>query len=65
LPNIPSAKEVKENGILVGEMNRQLLEKIEELTLYVIELKKENEKVQFLRTEIERIKQQLNNQNEN
>ncbi|WP_282161717.1 fibronectin type III domain-containing protein [Ulvibacterium marinum] len=37
LPNIPTAGEVKENGIEVGEMNRLLLEKIEELTLYILE----------------------------
>lgn len=44
LPNIPSAKKVKENeGIEIGDMTVRLLEKIEELTLYVIELKKENE----------------------
>ena len=36
LPNIPSAKEVKANGIELGEMNRLLLEKIEELTLYIL-----------------------------
>ncbi|KAA1243985.1 hypothetical protein F0000_18720 [Aquimarina sp. RZ0] len=36
LPNIPSATEVSENGILLGEMNVKLLEKIEELTLYTI-----------------------------
>jgi hypothetical protein len=42
LPNIPSAQEVKENGgIDLGDMNRRLLEKIEELTLHVIELNKE------------------------
>ncbi len=46
LPNIPSAKEVETNGIQLGEMNKLLLEKIEELTLYVIELKKENKKQQ-------------------
>lgn len=45
LINIPSAKEVEENGIELGEMNMKLLEKIEELTLYVIELKKENEEI--------------------
>lgn len=45
LPGIPSAKEVKENGIAVGEMNALLLEKIEELTLYMIELKKENDQI--------------------
>ncbi len=42
LPNIPAASEVEKNGFDVGDMNRRLLEKIEELTLYMIELKKEN-----------------------
>jgi len=41
LPNIPSAAEIEETGIPVGEMERLLTEKVEELTLYVIELKKE------------------------
>ncbi|MGX1931318.1 hypothetical protein [Flagellimonas sp. 2504JD4-2] len=41
LPNIPSASEMEANGIQLGEMNMKLLEKIEELTLYVIELKNE------------------------
>jgi trimeric autotransporter adhesin len=36
LPNVPSAKEVEENGILLGNMNKVLLEKIEELTLYIL-----------------------------
>ncbi len=53
LINIPSAKEVAKNGIQLGEMNKLLLEKIEELTLYVIELKKENESQQ---QEIEQLK---------
>lgn len=38
LPNIPSAKEVKENGIRVGEMNTKLLEKVEELYLHLIDM---------------------------
>lgn len=42
LPEVPSAEEVAENGIALGEMNALLLKKIEELTLYVIEIKKEN-----------------------
>lgn len=43
LPNIPSAAEVeKQKGFDLGDMQTRLLEKIEELTLYVIELKKEN-----------------------
>ncbi|MEO1011894.1 MAG: fibronectin type III domain-containing protein [Bacteroidota bacterium] len=37
LPHIPSAAEVEADGLKVGEMNRLLLEKIEELTLYVLE----------------------------
>ncbi|MDO9187610.1 MAG: collagen-like protein [Bacteroidia bacterium] len=41
LPNIPSAKNVKkENGVLVGEMQTKLLQKVEELTLYIIEQNK-------------------------
>jgi hypothetical protein len=38
LPEIPAAKEIKENGISVGEINAKLLQKIEELTLYILEL---------------------------
>ena len=45
LPDVPSEKEVLENGANIGEMNAILLKKIEELTLYVIELKKENEEI--------------------
>ncbi|WP_299117476.1 hypothetical protein [uncultured Winogradskyella sp.] len=45
LKDIPSAKEVEENGIELGEMNKLLLQKIEELTLYTIELKKEIEEL--------------------
>lgn len=38
LPEIPSAKEIGENGLDIGDMNMRLLKKIEELTLYQIEL---------------------------
>jgi hypothetical protein len=41
LPGVPSADEIEEDGVKVGEMNKMLLQKIEELTLYVIELKKQ------------------------
>jgi hypothetical protein len=40
LPEVPSEKEVKENGLNVGDMNVILLKKIEELTLYTVELEK-------------------------
>lgn len=41
LQGIPSAKEVEENGIFLGEMDAKLLQKIEELTLYTIQQEKE------------------------
>jgi len=42
LPEIPSAAEVKNNGIDLGEMNVRLLQKIEELTLHLIEKEKKD-----------------------
>ena len=41
LPGVPSADEIEEDGVKVGEMNKMLLQKVEELTLYVIELQKQ------------------------
>jgi len=41
LPAIPTAAEVRENGVDVGEMNKLLLQKVEELTLYLIKQQKE------------------------
>ncbi len=47
LPNIPSSAQVgAANGIELGEMNRKLLEKIEELTLYIIQINKEKEQME-------------------
>ncbi|WP_421876445.1 hypothetical protein [Marinoscillum sp.] len=43
LPEIPNEVEVAENGINLGEMDAKLLQKIEELTLYLIEQNKELE----------------------
>lgn len=43
LPDVPSAKEVEIEGLSLGDMDAILLKKIEELTLYIIELKKEIE----------------------
>jgi len=43
LPNIPNAATVQAEGIDLGDMDAKLLQKIEELTLYVIDLKKEVE----------------------
>lgn len=41
LPGIPSAEVVERDGILLGDMQKMLLEKIEELTLHIIALEKE------------------------
>ncbi len=43
LSDVPSAKDLVENGVDVLEMQKIQMQKIEELTLYLIELKKENE----------------------
>lgn len=53
LPNIPSANEVSEGGIEVADMTNRLLEKIEEMSLYIIEL---NKKVNQLEAELNTIK---------
>jgi hypothetical protein len=45
LPNIPSASEVVEKGVAVDVMVSKLLEKVEELTLYVIKQEKEIERL--------------------
>ena len=41
LPGIPSAKEIAKNGIAVGDMQARLLEKVEELTLYILQQNKQ------------------------
>ena len=46
LPGIPSAMEAEKNGVNLGEMNRKLLEKVEELTLLLIEQGKKTETLQ-------------------
>jgi hypothetical protein len=50
LPDMPSEKEVADNGFNLGEMNKILVKKVEELTLYMIEKDKEN-KEQRLKNE--------------
>jgi len=43
LPEIPSAAEIQANGAKLGEMQAKLLQKIEELTLYLMEQNKQME----------------------
>lgn len=45
LPNIVPGKTAAENGVALGELNRQLLQKIEEMTLYLIQQNKEIKKL--------------------
>jgi hypothetical protein len=58
LPEIPTTAEVQENGISVGEMNAKLLQKIEELTLYVID---QNDKMEQFQNELNTLKQENKN----
>jgi hypothetical protein len=46
LPEVPSAKEITENGNDIGKTDALLLQKIEELTLYLVEQNKKNEEQQ-------------------
>jgi len=45
LPEIPSAKEMEEKGMDMGEFQIKLLQKVEELTLYIIQQQKEIEEL--------------------
>jgi hypothetical protein len=45
LPEIPSAQEIQTNGLKVGELQTKMMQKIEELTLYIIE---QNKKIEAL-----------------
>ena len=52
LPGVPSAAEMKENGIMLGEMQTKTMEKVEENTLYIIEL---NNKIKLLEKKIDEL----------
>jgi len=56
LPDVPVASEVEKNGLNLGEMNKILLQKVEELTLYLIEKDKQLNEQQKT---ISSVKQQL------
>lgn len=46
LPNMPSAVQVEKEGADLGELNRLLVEKVEELTLYILQLEERMQKVE-------------------
>ncbi len=60
LPDIPSAETVEKDGILIGDMQKKMMEKIEQLTLYVIDLhetiNEQEKEIEQQRTELEQLK---------
>lgn len=72
LIDMPSEAEVVKNGINLGEMNVKLLQKIEELTLYIIEqnkeinsLKIEKQDLDILKSKIENLQTEINTLQQN
>jgi hypothetical protein len=61
LPEVASAGEMERDGVKQSEMNQKLLQKIEELTLYVIEQRKDN---QDLRNEVDELRRLLKEKSE-
>ena len=53
LPNVPSAEDMTVNGLDVAQMDAKLLEKVEELTLYLIE---QNKQIELLKAEVQTLK---------
>ncbi len=52
LPEIPSATEIEKNGLMLAEMNLNLLKKMEEMTLYMIE---QNKQIIDLKNRLEKV----------
>ncbi len=59
LPGIPSAKEVEEKGLAISDTLSKQMQKIEELTLYLIQLKKNNEELTFYLTQLKKDNEEL------
>jgi len=63
LPGMPSAKEVDSSGMNVGEMQGKVVEKVEELTLYIIQQQKQidasQKQVEALLQIVEKLQQQV------
>ncbi|MBD3636387.1 MAG: bZIP transcription factor [Crocinitomicaceae bacterium] len=56
LPGLPSAYEIEENGLNLGEIQKMQMEKIEEQSLYTLQL---NDRISDLETENEQLKSEL------
>ncbi|WP_443938777.1 hypothetical protein [Pedobacter sp. MW01-1-1] len=66
LPEISSAKEIAKDGLNMGEMQKMLIQKIEEMTLYILEqdkkittLEKQNERIKALEEKMKKIEAEL------
>ena len=57
LPDIPPVEEVEENGLELGKMDSKLLQKIEELTLYIIDQEKRIKKLEAVNEQLMEEKQ--------
>jgi hypothetical protein len=55
LPDIPSAREIEENGLDLGDMQSKLLQKIEELTLYMLQ---QSQQIENLQNQVNELKSQ-------
>ncbi len=64
LPDMPTANEIKDNGLDVGAVNTLLVKKVEELSLYLIEQNKQNEtqqkQIEAQQKQIEELMQKVN-----
>jgi len=59
LPEIPTEQEVAKDGIKLGELNKLLVKKIEELTLYLIQQKEDADKQnKILQQQIDELKKE-------
>ncbi|WP_108867410.1 tail fiber protein [Aquimarina aquimarini] len=59
LPEIPSAKEFEQNGVMQAEMDMNLLKKVEELTLYIIVQEKKIKKLESLNQKLVELQSRL------
>jgi hypothetical protein len=63
LPEMPSAEQISKDGLNLGEMNKLLTKKVEELTLYLIEKdqqqKKQADELKMQQDEIQQLKEQV------
>jgi hypothetical protein len=57
LPEMPSAAEIEKNELNLGDMNLKLLKKMEEMTLYMIDLQKQNDAI---KKELSTLKTKIN-----